>query len=307
MNIQSLPKLSFGCASFGNDEAYGNISQHDANKLVSDAIYKHNIRYFDTSHYYGNSETVLGTALINIHRDDFFVGTKVGRCGETTCFSGDFIKKSVMISLGRLHVSCIDLVQLHDVEFGDIAEMVNEGLPMLQKLKDDGIIRYIGITGLHLHILDNIIQQYTGKIDTVLTYCNYGLNYDIPGDNKLSNSINKYVSAWRDSGIYIIQGGFTSMGLFTDNPLPVWHPASEKTRDICDKVKEICKKYGEPTVKIAFQYLYSLTNISTILVGPNNITELENYSDWIKSGETLNMDIINEITPLFAEFEMWVE
>ena len=51
MNIETLPKLSFGCASFGNDEAYGSISQEDANKLVYNAIYDHNIRYFFYQYY----------------------------------------------------------------------------------------------------------------------------------------------------------------------------------------------------------------------------------------------------------------
>jgi len=307
MNIETLPKLSFGCASFGNDEAYGSISQEDANKLVYNAIYDHNIRYFDTSHYYGNSEEVLGNALVNISRDDFFVGTKVGRVGEVSCFSSDFIKTSVYTSIQRLQVSYIDLVQLHDVEFGNIDKIINEGLPMLEKLKKTGLIRYIGITGLHLDILDSIIDKYDGKIDTILTYCNYGLNYDIKGVNKLSKKINGYIKKWRKDGIYIIQGGFTSMGLFTDKPLPKWHPVDDKTRDLCLDVNRICKEYNTSVVKVAFQYLYNLSDISTILVGPNNINELANYTDWISSVNSLSAELIDKITSLFMDFELWVE
>ena len=307
MNLETLSKLSFGCASFGNNMAYGNISQHDANKLVYDAIYKYNIRYFDTSHYYGNSEEVLGKSLCGIPRNHFFIGTKVGRVGNVSCFSSDFIKTSVYTSLRRLQVSYIDLVQLHDVEFGDMAEIINEGLPMLNQLKNKGLIKYIGITGLHLDILDTIIEKYDNKIDTVLTYCNFGLNYDISGKNKLSNKINTYTTKWKNNGIYIIQGGFTSMGLFTGKPLPNWHPVDNNTKDICKHVCEICNKYNEPVAKIAFQYLYNLDIISTILVGPNNNDELSNYREWINSASKLNMDIINEITPLFADFELWVE
>ena len=305
--MNNIPKISFGCASFGNNEAYGNINQSEANLLVYDAIYKYNIRYFDTSQYYGESETILGNALKNIDRYNYFIGTKVGRIGEISSFSTKFIRDSVLRSLTNLQVSYIDLVQLHDVEFGNIDQIINEGLPELQKLKDEGIIKHIGITGLHLSILNNIIYKYKGKIDTVLTYCNYGLNYDIEGNNPLSQTINKYITDWRNKGIYIIQGGFTSMGLFTDKPVPDWHPADNNTKNICKDIKKICKKYNEPISKIAFQYLYNLDNISTLLVGPNNIVELDNYNDWIIGAELLNMNIINKITPLFKDFELWIE
>lgn len=307
ITIEELPRLSFGCASFGNDEAYGHINQERANILVRDAIYKHNIRYFDTSHYYGNSEKILGNALRDIPRENIFIGTKVGRVSDKSCFTREFIKQSVMTSLVRLNVSYIDLVQLHDIEFGNIDDIVDEGLVVLEELKKDGYIRYIGITGLHLDILDNIIEKYTGKIDTILTYCNFGLNYDIIGQNKLSALINEYISKWRNKGIYIIQGGFTSMGLFTDKHLPEWHPADAKTRQICKSVRDICEKYGENITKIAFQYLYTIKTISNILVGPTTIDELANYKDWIQNIEKLNMQIIDEITPLFVDFKLWIE
>lgn len=305
--MENIPKLSFGCASFGNKNAYGKINQSQANLLVYDAIYKYNIRYFDTSQYYGNSEIILGNALDGINRDEYFIGTKVGRLDEITSFSAKFIKDSVLRSLTNLQLSYIDLVQLHDVEFGDINQIINEGLPQLQTLKEEGIIKNIGITGLHLDILDDIIEKYDGKIDAVLTYCNYGLNYDIEGNNKLSKNINKYITKWKQKGIFIIQGGFTSMGLFTNKKLPNWHPCDSKTRKTCNKVKKICEKYNKSITKVAFQYLFNMDDISTLLVGPNNIVELDNYSCWVQSAEFLNKDLINEITPLFKDFELWVE
>jgi len=97
----NIPKLSFGCASFGNDDAYGNINQETANKLVYDAIYKYNIKYFDTSQYYGDSETILGNALKLIPRNDYFLGTKIGRLPNRSCFNEDFIYDSVYNSLKK--------------------------------------------------------------------------------------------------------------------------------------------------------------------------------------------------------------
>ena len=44
------------------------------------------------------------------------------------------------------------------------------------KLKDDGKIRFIGITGLPLRVLKEVLEQSGVKIDTVLSYCHYSLN-----------------------------------------------------------------------------------------------------------------------------------
>ena len=44
------------------------------------------------------------------------------------------------------------------------------------QLKDDGKIRFIGITGLPLRVLKEVLEQSGVKIDTVLSYCHYSLN-----------------------------------------------------------------------------------------------------------------------------------
>ena len=47
----------------------------------------------------------------------------------------------------------IDLINVHDVEFSDMNQAVNETLPALVELKKKGIVGHVGITDLQLENL----------------------------------------------------------------------------------------------------------------------------------------------------------
>lgn len=89
--------------------------------------FRRGINFFDTSPFYGitKSETVLGKALVGLPRDEIYVATKVGRYGENEFdFSAARIIKSVDESLARLQLDYLDIVQCHDIEFGDLDQVI---------------------------------------------------------------------------------------------------------------------------------------------------------------------------------------
>ena len=67
-------------------------------------------------------------------------------------------------------------LQVHDIEFSaSIEQIVRHTLPTLMRLKKEGLVRYIGITGYNLGVLKKVVRLSTpGTIDTVLSYarCN---------------------------------------------------------------------------------------------------------------------------------------
>ena len=109
-------------------------------------------------------------------------------------FSVDKVEKSVKDSLRKLRLSYVDLIQVlsnqyfsifiylyhflqvHDIEFSaSIEQIVRHTLPTLMRLKKEGLVRYIGITGYNLGVLKKVVRLSTpGTIDTVLSYarCN---------------------------------------------------------------------------------------------------------------------------------------
>ena len=86
----------------------------------------------------------------------------------------------------------VDIIQVHDVEFAPSVEIVlNETLPALEKVKKSGKARFIGVTGYPLHVLNEIIERSTVKIDLVLGYTRGSM-----ADQKLSD----YLPGWKKKG-----------------------------------------------------------------------------------------------------------
>lgn len=103
---------------------------------------------------------MLGKALKALPRDQIIISTKVGRYGvDKFDFSAQRVTASVEESLKRLQLDYIDLIQCHDIEFGDLDKIVNETLPALAALKSKGLVRHVGITGLPLKIFTYVLDR----------------------------------------------------------------------------------------------------------------------------------------------------
>ncbi len=118
--------------------------------------------HLPTQHPHTQKTQVLGRALQGLPRDRIVLSTKVGRYGpdvEHFNFSASRVTASVQESLERLQTSYIDIIQCHDIEFGDLDQVVNETLPALVKLRDAGVVRHIGITGLPLGVFRYVLDR----------------------------------------------------------------------------------------------------------------------------------------------------
>lgn len=67
--------------------------------------------------------------------------------------------QSVHESLSRLQTSYLDIVHVHDIEFGSLDQIVTETIPALIKLKVMGYVRAIGVTGLPLPIYRAVLDR----------------------------------------------------------------------------------------------------------------------------------------------------
>jgi L-galactose dehydrogenase len=127
-----------------------------------EAAFQRGINFFDTSPFSGDtrSERVLGKALKRLPRDKIVVATKVGRYGQDTFdFSASRVTASIQESLTRLQLEYVDLIQCHDIEFGDLDQIIEETLPALAKLREKGLVKNVGITGLPLKIFTYILDR----------------------------------------------------------------------------------------------------------------------------------------------------
>ncbi len=80
--------------------------------------------------------------------DPIIINPQCGRYGENTFdFSAETVTKEFHKSLERLGVDYVEILYVHDIEFGDLDQVVNETLPALRKLQAEGKCKYIGVTG----------------------------------------------------------------------------------------------------------------------------------------------------------------
>jgi L-galactose dehydrogenase len=165
-------------------------------------------------------------------------------------------------------VDYVDLIQCHDIEFADHAQIIGETLPALQRLKAQGLVRHIGLTGLPLKVFPGILDRVEpGTIDTVLSFCHYALN---------DTSLLEFIPYLREKGVAIINASPTGMGLLTERGVPGWHLASETIREGCRKAVRHCAAKGANIVKLAVQFCLANPDIATTLVGtarPQNIRD----------------------------------
>jgi len=261
----NVPVLSLGAAGFG--DVYGDITQDDADLTVR-AAFEHGMNLVDTSPHYGlhKSETVLGRALVGIPRASYLVTTKCGRLGDVWDFSADAIKRSIPESLERLQLDYIDVIQCHDIEEGDLDQVVSEALPVLRDFQDQGLVRHIGVTGYVLDTLERIAVEQ--QLDTIMTYCNYNLQ-----DRRLGD----YAARLQREGIGVFSASPLHMSALTEKGAPVWHPGRPEMLVATRKIVAACRAAGTRIETLAMEFALDLpddSGISSTVVGctsPRNV------------------------------------
>lgn len=279
--------LSFGASSIGS--VFRETKESEAVAAVHTAV-DSGMNFIDVSPYYGHykAETVLGKALREIQRDKYYLSTKVGRYGKggvnTWDYSARRATESVYESMERLGVDHIDLINVHDIEFADLHQVVDETLPALVALRDKGVVGHVGITDLQLENLQWVIDHVApGTVESILNFCHFTLN-----DDKLLD----YLDYFAQRGIGVINASPLSMGLLSRRGVPAWHPAPKSLVDACRRAVEYCDAKGYPIEKLAMQYSLSEPRIATTLfssANPENVAKniafVSEQPDWELIGE----------------------
>lgn len=142
-----------------------NISWEEA-RAVIDACLDNGVNFADTGESYGDSEEKLSMALER-DRGAFYMATK------SMQLSAKGMAKAIDQSLSRLKTDYIDVYQIHLLKSSkDLEQVMSSGgaLEALHKARQDGKIRFIGVTGHEPKVLADAIK--TGEFDTVMAPVN---------------------------------------------------------------------------------------------------------------------------------------
>ena len=287
-----LPILSFGASSLGQE--FRAVDINEALRAVRVAL-DLGMNFIDTSPFYGRgmSEVLLGVALRGVPRDSYILGTKLGRYDRDHFdFSAKRVAESVDVSLHRLGVEYLDIMLCHDIEFVNMAQIVEETLPALRKIQQQGKVRWIGVSGYPMNLFRYVLDR--APLDAILSYNHYTLQ------NTMLADLLPYL---KSKGVGIMNAAPFSARLLTNATLPPWHKATPEVRTICKQAAEHCRKKGVDIAQLALQFSIQHPDMATCVTGSADPGRVAQWVEW--ASKPLDHDLLKEVQAILEPIHNW--
>jgi aryl-alcohol dehydrogenase-like predicted oxidoreductase len=287
-----LPILSFGASSLGQE--FRPVDVNEALAAVHAAL-ECGMNFIDTSPFYGRgmSEVLLGVALRDVPREQYLIGTKLGRYSKTHFdFSARRVQESVDVSLERLGVDRLDIVLCHDIEFVEMQQIVDETLPELRKQQARGKVGFIGVSGYPMKMFRFILDRT--DVDVVLSYNHYTLQNTMFAD---------LVPYLQQKGVGIMNAAPFSARLLTSAPLPAWHKATPLVRETCRRAAEHCRRAGVDIAQLALQFSIAHPAMTTCITGSASPERVREWARWAQ--QPLDQQLLGEVQQILAPIHNW--
>ena len=254
----------------------GRVDTEQAVSTVHAAI-NQGISFLDTAEQYNASESILGKALKG-YRGKIFLATKVS--GED--HSEAHIRSAVENSLQSLNTDYLDLYQLHSPQ---PKWPINKTMDILTKLKDEGKIRYIGISNFSTTQTEEAIKY--GNINS--SQPRYNLIF--PGDQNVINFCG-------DNGIGVIAHSVLAKGLLGGKYKPGHQFAKDDERrlfnffrgdlfvqitNVTDSLNNWAKDQGRDIVQLAIAWVLANPLVTSAIVGmktPQQVAQVAPAAQW---------------------------
>ena len=287
-----LTVLSFGASSLGQE--FRPVDLNEALRSVHVAL-DCGMNFIDTSPYYGRgmSEVLLGVALRDVPRDSYFLGTKLGRYDVAHFdFSAKRVEESIDVSLHRMGVDHLDIILCHDIEFVDMQKVVDETIPALRRVQQQGKVRFIGVSGYPMKMFRFVLDQT--DLDVVLSYNHYTLQNTMYAD---------LVPYLQEKGVGIMNAAPFSARLLTNAPLPPWHKATDEVRTTCRKAAAHCQANGVDIAQLAVQFSVANPNMTTCITGSANPDRIAKWAKWIE--EPMDEQLLADVQKILEPIHNW--
>jgi aryl-alcohol dehydrogenase-like predicted oxidoreductase len=314
-----LSLLGFGCGAVGGLMVRGNAA--DQERAVARAL-ELGINFFDTAAAYGDgaSETNLGRVL-KVLRPDVFVSTKF------TILPGDHdnvstaVTASLEASLKRLGREQVDLLQLHNRIAQDgqdralpAAVVLDEVVPALQSLRQQGKIRFFGLTALGAtgdlhHVVDSRLFD-TAQICYNLLNPSAGgtLPPGVPGQDFAGLLERARAARMGTIGIRVLAGGALSgsearhpLGVATLDPIA---SGPDYRTDVthAKRLQALVRKgHARSVIDAALRFAVTNEAMTTVLVGYSSIEQLEYAASCVNKGK-LSPAALSDLAGLWRGF-----
>jgi aryl-alcohol dehydrogenase-like predicted oxidoreductase len=317
-----VSELCLGTMTFGGKGMFkvvGSLGQEPVDALMKKAI-DAGINFIDTANVYseGMSEELTGQSIRNLglHRDDLVLATKVrGKMGELPNDIGltrKHIIQQAEASLRRLQVDYIDLYQIHSY---DPLTPLEETLSALDNLVRSGKVRYIGASNLAAWQLMKALSY--SEYHQLAKFVSLQAYYTIAGrdlerelipllvDQKLGLLVWSPLAGGLLSGKYSRDKEKEGTGRRANFDFP---PVNrDRTFDIIDLLQPMAKSKNVSVAGLALAWLLKQPAVTTIIIGANNIDQLD---DNLKSIDITftpeELETLSRVSQLPPEYPGWM-
>jgi len=256
------------------------------------------INWIDTAPAYGlgHSEELVGQALRQMRKKPI-IATKCGILGnekreKVTCLKKRSIRKECHDSLRRLGIDVIDLYQMH---WPDPDEDVEEAWEEMVRLKEQGKVRYLGVSNFAVEHLDRVRRIH----EPVSLQPPYSMLHREAEDELLgycaANNIG--VVAYSPMQRGLLTGKFSPERLAelavddhrTRNP-DFQEPQFSTTMELVEELKVLAGRNGRPCAQLAISWVLRRSEVTAAIVGarrPAQIEETAPAGDWNLSEEDI--------------------
>jgi aryl-alcohol dehydrogenase-like predicted oxidoreductase len=254
-----ISRLSFGCMSLGSDDVANEKILHRAMDL--------GINFFDTADLYakGMNEISVGKAL-KPYRNKVYIATKVGNQWRPDGSGWDwnprkeYILAEVEKSLQRLQIDTIDLYQLHG---GTIDDNIDESIEAFELLKQQGKIRYYGISSIR----PNVIREYIKRSNIVSVMMQYSLL-----DRRAEETC---LSLLQENNIGVLARGAAAQGLLVNKPPKPYLNYSPKEVELAAAVVHSISSNKRNAAQTALRFVLHHPAITSAVLGIRTRQQLE--------------------------------
>ncbi|MDH3681955.1 MAG: aldo/keto reductase [Acidimicrobiia bacterium] len=253
-----------------------------------DIVAEHGVNHIDTAASYGESELRLRPWLTE-HRHDVFLATKTGDR------DGPAARASLERSLDRLGVDSVDLIQLHNLVEDDewrIAHGTGGAIEALVQARDEGLCRFIGVTGhgtripgMHLRSLAEF------DFDSVL----FPYNHSMLANDAYRADVEELLATCAERGVAVQTIKAIARGRWPEGSEPrfAWYQPLEDPDAIARAVRYVLGRPG----------LFLNTSADARLLPM--ILRAAAAIDGVPSDEAMEADrVAYDITPLFDGAEL---
>ncbi|MFC5407363.1 aldo/keto reductase [Cohnella soli] len=231
------------------------------------------INFFDTAPAYGlgHSETILGKALKS-NRNNVVIATKCGLVWDTEKkITKDVSYASVIqqaeASLRRLDTDYIDLLLVH---WPDNATPIDETLLAMQKLVQDGKVRYIGVSNFNIRLLNKSLAVcHLDALQPPYSVLRPAAETDLL-PHCLNNGIG--VIAYSPLASGLLSGKYTTDSRFTPEDWrsrSSWHIRQGLQKNLArvEKLKPIASELRITLPQLAIAYILAHPALTSALIG----------------------------------------